>query len=92
MSILKRCLRQFFNWEMGESVILFEIKGLYKCYDNKAKSKVYAINNINLTIKKGEILGLVGESGCGKSTLGKVQLKLEQTSRCRIIFNQQDKT
>lgn len=92
MSIQKRCLRQFFNWEMGESVNLFEIKGLYKCYDNKAKSKIYAISNINLTIKKGEILCLVGESGCGKSTLGKVLLKLEQPSRGRIIFNQQDIT
>ncbi|MEN6564910.1 MAG: ABC transporter ATP-binding protein [Veillonellales bacterium] len=77
---------------MGENVNLFEIKGLCKCYNNKATPKVYAVNNINLTIKKGEILGLVGESGCGKSTLGKMLLKLEQPSKGRIIFNQQDIT
>ncbi|TWH51661.1 ABC transporter ATP-binding protein [Sporomusa sp. KB1] len=77
---------------MGESVNLFEITNLYKCYNNKAKPRVYAVYNTNLTIKKGEILGLVGESGCGKSTLGKMLLKLEQPSRGRIIFNQQDIT
>ncbi len=40
------------------------------------KEYIHALNNINLEIKKGEILGLVGESGCGKSTLGKAVLKL----------------
>jgi oligopeptide/dipeptide ABC transporter ATP-binding protein len=77
---------------MGESMNLFEIKGLYKCYNTKAKPRVYAVHDIHLTIRKGEILGLVGESGCGKSTLGKMLLKLEQPTRGRIIFNQQDIT
>lgn len=71
---------------------LFEIKNLYKCYNKKEKPKVYAVHNTNLTIKKGEILGLVGESGCGKSTLGKMLLKLEQPSKGRILFKQQDIT
>lgn len=71
---------------------LFEIKNLYKCYSKKEKPKVYAVHNTNLTIKKGEILGLVGESGCGKSTLGKMLLKLEQPSKGRILFKQQDIT
>jgi peptide/nickel transport system ATP-binding protein len=35
-----------------------------------------AVNNINLDIKRGEVLGLVGESGCGKSTLGKALLRM----------------
>ena len=42
----------------------------------KNKEYIHALNNINLDIYKGEILGLVGESGCGKSTLGKAVLKL----------------
>lgn len=42
----------------------------------KDKEYIRALNNINLDIYKGEILGLVGESGCGKSTLGKAVLKL----------------
>lgn len=71
---------------------LFEIKGVYKCYHEKSKSKVYAVYNIDLNIKKGEILGLVGESGCGKSTLAKMLLKLEQPTKGQIFFNGQDIT
>lgn len=61
---------------------LLEIKDLNMYYPissdfmNKNKEFLRALNDINLDIYKGEILGLVGESGCGKSTLGKSILKL----------------
>lgn len=61
---------------------LVEIKNLNMKYPvqsdflNKTQSYICALNDINLDIYKGEILGLVGESGCGKSTLGKSVLKL----------------
>lgn len=51
---------------------------------------VYALNNVNLKIKEGEILGIVGESGCGKSTLGKCILKLENGYSGQIIFDEKD--
>lgn len=61
---------------------LVDIKNLNMYYPiftgswSTKKEYLHALNNINLEIKKGEILGLVGESGCGKSTLGKSVLKL----------------
>ena len=71
---------------------LIEIKNLYKNFKPKAKPAVYSVRNVNLTIRRGEILGLVGESGCGKSTLGKLILKLEQPTRGSLIFDGEDIT
>lgn len=61
---------------------LVEIKNLNMYYPilsgswGNKKEYIQALKGINLNIKKGEILGLVGESGCGKSTLGKAILRL----------------
>ena len=47
--------------------MLLEIKNLYKSYDNKV-----VLNDINLKIKKGKIVGLLGQNGTGKTTLIKL--------------------
>lgn len=51
---------------------------------------VKAVDDINLTIHKGETLGLVGESGCGKSTLGRTILKLIPMTSGQVIYNGED--
>ena len=49
-----------------EKDIIMSVKGLSYTYDG---SDVKAIEDINLDIRRGEVLGIVGESGCGKTTL-----------------------
>ncbi len=72
---------------------ILEIKNLSKYYQintglfSTSKEKVYAVNNVNLNLYKGESLGLVGESGCGKTTLGRSVLRLIEPNAGQIIYN-----
>ncbi|MFC0531606.1 ABC transporter ATP-binding protein [Phytohabitans kaempferiae] len=54
---------------------LLEARHLVKRYGRGARS-VVAVNGVDFTLHRGEILGIVGESGSGKSTLGRILLKL----------------
>ncbi|MDD3593918.1 MAG: ABC transporter ATP-binding protein [Candidatus Gastranaerophilales bacterium] len=55
----------------------------------RSKGWVFALNGVNLTINKGDSMGLVGESGCGKSTVGRCILKLIEPTEGNIFFNGQ---
>ncbi len=54
---------------------LLEIKDLHVMYKTDTDN-IYAVNGVNLTIKKGETMGLVGETGAGKSTIALSTMRL----------------
>jgi oligopeptide transport system ATP-binding protein len=57
-----------------------------------AKQQLMAVDEINLTVNKGETIGLVGESGCGKSTLGLTIMHLYEPTSGKIIIDGEDIT
>jgi len=82
---------------MAETPLL-EVKHLKKHFPikggvfSKTIGYVYAVDDINFTLSKGETLGLVGESGCGKSTTGRTILRLIEPTAGAISFEGQDIT
>ena len=57
---------------------------------DKVVGQVYAVDGVDLQIRRGETYGLVGESGCGKSTLGKAILNLEPPTEGSVIIDGTD--
>src|SRR3954470_5262263 len=55
-----------------------------------SREVVHAVDGVNLEVRRGETLGLVGETGCGKSTLARCVMRLHDVTSGRIEFDGQD--
>src|SRR5579864_682344 len=72
---------------------MIEVKGLKVHFPakkdllGKTISKVKAVDGVDLEIRRGETLGLVGESGCGKSTTGRAILQLIKPTEGSVKFD-----
>jgi oligopeptide/dipeptide ABC transporter ATP-binding protein len=53
---------------------------------------VHSVDGVSLSVRKGEVLGLVGESGCGKSTLARTILRALPLTSGHIVFEGRDIT
>jgi len=71
---------------------MIDVKNLTKIYKISKNKNVIAVDGVDLTIEKGETVGLVGESGSGKSTLGRMILGLIPPTSGEIWFEGEKKT
>jgi oligopeptide transport system ATP-binding protein len=80
---------------LGET--LLEIRGLQKHFPltqgvlfKRTIGHVRAVDGVNMTLRRGETVGLVGESGCGKSTVSKLLVALEKPTGGSILYKGRD--
>ena len=69
--------------------VLIETRNLKKYFPHKL-GQVHAVDDVNLMIREGETLGVVGESGCGKSTLGRTVIGLHEPTGGKVLFKGRD--
>jgi len=76
-----------------------EIRGLKKYFDagrpglfSRQTKYVHAVDGVSLTLRRSEVIALVGESGCGKSTLSLLLMGLEEPTEGSIFFEGRDIT
>ena len=68
---------------------LIEVENLKK-YFKVNSGYVHAVDDVTMTINRGETVGVVGESGCGKSTLGRTIIHLQEPTDGKVLLDGKD--
>jgi oligopeptide/dipeptide ABC transporter ATP-binding protein len=71
---------------MNGTKALVEVRGLCKYFPLSRGRVLKAVDEVDFRIRKGEVLGLVGESGCGKTTIGRLILNLLPSTSGEVEF------
>ena len=69
---------------------LLIIENISKTFKVDKNKELKALKNVNIQLKKGECIGIVGESGCGKSTLARIIVGIERKTSGKIIFDNKE--
>ena len=69
---------------------LLIIKNISKTFKVDKIKELKALKDVNIQLKKGECIGIVGESGCGKSTLARIIVGIERKTSGKIIFDNKE--
>ncbi|GHH69273.1 peptide ABC transporter ATP-binding protein [Streptosporangium violaceochromogenes] len=69
---------------------LLELANVSKEFELSGGTRVYALDDVSLSVDAGETLALIGESGSGKSTLGRLALRLIEPTRGSVRFQGTD--
>jgi peptide/nickel transport system ATP-binding protein len=65
---------------------LLELRGIQVRFPSRHGAVAHAVDGVDLHVRRGEVLALVGESGCGKTTLARTILGLERPAEGEVLF------
>ena len=74
-----------------EKEVLIQAVNVCKYFKVSGGRVLHAVEDVNITIHKGETLGLVGESGCGKSTLGRTLMGIYTPTKGQLLYRGKEK-
>ena len=80
--------RQSKSPAVQKSTSLVEIRNVTKSFSLGKHTGIEVLKDFNLTVRKGEILGIVGNSGCGKTTLARCMMGIYQPDQGKIVYSE----